>query len=217
MNLTVLLTNWKRNKNLSQIVQKLRLQTMDSNLIVIDNSFSNPESKFFCDDGRATIIEEDNSKMCWARWEQAVKVETKYVCIMDDDLIFSRDGVLMDCFNYMETNTDIDCIGLEGVKLMKSKKYFECEHQQAKSNHTINVSVVKGRFMFVRTESLKGLDMTPDTTCDDIKVSSHLRKKTLPSILSNSFDELPQGSEALSGKQYQSIKRDYAAKRYFRN
>ena len=194
----------------------MKLQTISFDLIVIDNSSFDPKNKFVSDCPKTIVVEEDNSKMCWARWERAIKVETKYVCIMDDDLIFSRNDVLKDCLNYMELNTNVDCIGIEGVKLMKSKSYFECEHQQAKPNHTINVSIVKGRFMFIRTSSLSGLDMNPETTCDDIKVSSHLQKKILPSVLWDSFNELPQGSEALSGKQFQQIKRDYATKKYFR-
>lgn len=216
MNLTVILTNWKRKNNLIQIVNKFKQQTINFDLIIIDNSSLDSENKFIYEDNDIKIINEDNSKMCWARWEEAIKLKSKYVCIMDDDLIFSRDNVLEDCFNYMESNTEIDCIGLEGVKLIKFKSYFNSNHQFAKSNHTTDVSIIKGRFMFVKVSSLQGLDMTPDLTCDDIKVCSHLNKKILPSILWNSFYDLPQGTESLSGKQFQKIKREYATKKYFK-
>lgn len=217
MDLTIILTNWKRKENLKKILDQIKKQTIKLKIIIVDNSSLDNENCFSSEDHSIQILKKDNSLMCWQRWEEAVKQKTKYVCIMDDDLNFTRDNVLDDCFKYMEANSNIDCIGLEGVKLMKSKGYFEGNHQFAKSNHTIQVSIIKGRFMFVRTESLKGLDMTPDLTCDDIKVSSHIKNKILPSILWNSFIDLPQGKESLSGKQFQTIKRDYATKKYFRN
>lgn len=217
MDLTIILTNWKRKNNLLQIVDKIKDQTIRVNLIIIDNCSFDLENKILIENKEIKIIAKDNSLMCWERWEEAIKQDTKYICIMDDDLIFTRNNVLQDCYNYMEANNNIDCIGLEGVKLIKSKGYFGSNHQFAKSNHTIPVSIIKGRFMFLKKESLNGLDMTPDLTCDDIKVSSHLKVKILPPILWNSFKDLPQGNESLSGKQFQHIKRDYATKKYFRN
>lgn len=217
MEITLILTNWRRKNNLTQLVKKVMEQSIKPKLIVIDNSSDDVDNKFIYESNDIVTLNNDNSKMCWARWEVAIKEKSKYVCIMDDDLIFSRDNVLEDCFNYMESNPDLDCIGLEGVKLMKSKGYFASNHQFAKSNHTIPVSIIKGRFMFIKTKSLSNLDMTPDLTCDDIKVSSHLNKKILPSILWNSFYDLPQGSESLSGKHFQQVKREYATKKYFKN
>lgn len=217
MDITIILTNWKRKENLKNIVDQIKKQTIKVKIVVVDNSSFDFENCFIAEDDSIEIIKKDNSLMCWERWQEAVKQQSKYICIMDDDLNFIRNEVLKDCYNYMELNNDIDCIGLEGVKLIKSKGYFGSNHQFAKSNHTIPVSIIKGRFMFLKTESLKELDMTPDLTCDDIKVSSHLKLKILPSILWNSFQNLPQGAESLSGKQFQSIKREYAAKKYFKN
>lgn len=215
--LIIFLTNWKRKNNLNKVVESIKSQNLHPHIVLIDNAFNEDDYRFPNVDESIEVIGSDNSLMCWKRWEIAMQHESKYKCIMDDDLCFSRDGVLRDCFDYMEENQSVDAIGLEGVKLIKSKGYFGSNHQFAKPNHTINVSVIKGRFMFLRDSSLRGLDMTPDLTCDDIKVSSYLKVKILPSILWNSFKDLPQGIESLSGKQFQQIKRDYAAKKYFRN
>lgn len=215
MDLTIIFTNWKRKNNLKKIIDNTKKQTLKPKIVVIDNSSSDSVNKFETEDSEILIIKKENSLMCWDRWLFAKNVETKYVCIMDDDLTFSRNDVLEDCLNYMNSNNNVDCIGLEGVKLIKSKGYFASNHQFAKSNHIIQVSVVKGRFMFLKTECLKHLDMTPDLTCDDIKVSSYLQNKILPSILWNSFEDLPQGIESLSGKKYQKLKREYATKKYF--
>ena len=136
---------------------------------------------------------------------------------MDDDLSFSRNNVIEDCLNYMEAFPDVDCIGVEGVSFVKHKQYGECNHYMAFKPNDIKVSMVKGRFMFVRHLSLKDLDLSPDLTCDDIKINSFLKHKMLPAILSNSFYDLPQGKESLSGKSYQQNLREYARNRYFKN
>lgn len=217
MEITLILTNWKRKNNLFQIVEKIKKQTFLPKIVIVDNSSNDIENKFIYNDKNIEIINKENEFMCWERWNVSFRFQSEYKCIMDDDLIFTRNEVLEDCFHFMEANRNVDCIGLEGVKLMKGKSYFQCEHQHAKINHTIPVSIIKGRFMFIRSKSLIGLDMEPDLTCDDIKVSSHLNSKYLPSILWESFTDLPQGIESLSGKKYQSLQRDYAAKRYFRN
>jgi len=213
----IFLTNWRRKSNLIEVIDSIKKQTIIPDIVLIDNASNDDENKFLHYDEKIEIINSDNSLMCWKRWETSFNYESKYICIMDDDLCFTRNDVLKNCFEYMENDQSIDAIGLEGVKLIKSKGYFGSNHQFAKSNHTIPVSIIKGRFMFVRSNSLLDVDMTPDFTCDDIKISSFLRKKILPSVLWNSFKDLPQGSEALSAKQYQHIKREYATKRYFKN
>lgn len=217
MKITIILTNWKRKNNLEKIIKETKKQSLLPKIVLVDNSSKDNENKFIYEGNDIEIIKRNNELVCWERWLASFNFESDYKCIMDDDLIFTRNQVLEDCFHFMEANKNVDCIGLEGVKLMKGKSYFECEHQHAKINHTIPVSIIKGRFMFIRSKSLIGLDMEPDLTCDDIKVSSHLKLKYLPSILWESFSDLPQGAESLSGKKFQSIQRDYATKRYFRN
>lgn len=217
MNVLTIFTNWKRKKNLEEIIIKTCEQSLKPDIVIIDNASNDPENRFETNHSQIQIIRRDNSMMCWERWIESFNHEHKYKCIMDDDICFSKKDVLEQCYKFMEENESIDCIGPEGVLLLKGKGYFEGPHQLAKGGINIPVSVIKGRFMFVRSKSLDGMDMKPDLTCDDIKVSSHLKNKVLPEILFNSFCDLPQGDESLSGKHYQALQRDYAVKKYFRN
>lgn len=134
---------------------------------------------------------------------------------MDDDISFTKKDVLEKCFKYMEEAPQVDAIGAFGVKYTPHKNYFGCEHTYCK-HKDVPVTILKGRFMFVRFDKLANMDREVDLTCDDIKVSSFLKNKILPGVLVNCFYDLPQGDEALSSKSYQNIKREVAAKRYFR-
>ena len=213
MEITIIYTNWRRRDNLNEIISNCKKQTLLPKIVVVDNSFSDEDNRFIGDS--IEILERDNSLKCWERWLISFNYESKYISIMDDDISFSRDNVLEDCYNYMENNLDIDGIGCEGVELNRNSEYFNSNHVFS-STKDISVSIIKGRFMFIRKSSLNNLDLISDLTCDDIKVSSHLKNKIVPSFLSNSFYDLKQGTESLSGKQYQYNKRLLAAKKYFK-
>jgi hypothetical protein len=208
--------NWMRRDNLNTIISKTKKQTVLPKIVVIDNASKNPSFSFNSTDTYLTIINSDNSLKCWARWVEALNHNSKYICVMDDDLIFKNDFVLNRCVNYMEKETHIDSIGYEGVVLMKNGGYFDSKHYQCSPDKDIGVSIIKGRFMFLRTDSLDGLNLKPDLTCDDIKVSSHLKTKVLPSVLFDCFEDLPQGNESLSLKQYQRNAREFAKQKYFK-
>jgi hypothetical protein len=213
---TLILTNWRRRDNLEKIVQSSHHQIGDKKIVIVDNASDDPQNRFQFDSGEVEIIPRRNELKCWERWLVSKNYNSEFICIMDDDLNFTHDGVLEDCRKYMEENPHVDAIGAEGVKLQKGLSYWGVEHKISKTNHHQDVHIIKGRFFFVRSKSLIGFDETPDPTCDDIKISRHLNKKIVAPILSKSFIDLPQGTESLSGKKYQQIQRDYAAKKYFK-
>lgn len=211
----IIYTNWRRRNNLTEIISKCKNQTLLPKIIVVDNASSDENERYITDDPSIEIIKKDNTLMCWERWLVSFNYDSDYLCIMDDDISFNRDNIIEECYNYMEKTPNIDCIGYEGVVLNKSREYFNSGHYIA-SLKDIMVSIVKGRFMFIRKSSLNGLDLGEDLTCDDIKVSSYLKNKKLPLLLYNGFYDLQQGNESLSGKSYQRIKRDYSTRRYFK-
>lgn len=215
MNITTIFTNWKRKDNLHSIIKDVKNQTLVPKIIVVDNASKDKQFCFETTDPSVTILPRDNSKMCWERWLTALECPNKYVCVMDDDLTFARLNVIQNCYNYMEENLKVDAIGAFGVKYANFLSYFGSEHTYCK-HKDVPVSILKGRFMFVRFESIKDLNKDVEATCDDIKVSAALKNKILPGCLVNGFQDLPQGNESLSAKSYQSIKREYAAKRYFK-
>jgi hypothetical protein len=69
--------------------------------------------------------------------------------------------------------------------------------------------------MFIRTNKLENLDMTPDFTCDDIKVSSHLKNKVILTKLKGKFTNLKEGDESLHSQAEQRQKRVDAMENYF--
>ena len=215
MSVTLIYTNWKRKKNLLEIIDAAKKQTFPLKIFIVDNASNDVNNKFCNDDSSINVIEKDNSLMCWERWLVAFDSDTKYICIMDDDICFSKNNVIESCFNFMENNINVDGIGVEGVKL-NYNGYYNSDHLFSTSKKNINVTIIKGRFMFIKKESLLNVDTAPDLTCDDIKISSYLKNKLLPSFLSDCFYNLPEGTESLSGKYYQHINREYATKKYFK-
>lgn len=202
---TGIYTNWRRKENLWEILKSAKAQSVHIDLWLVDNA-ANTEHELRVSGVRR--FEHDNSEMCWQRWRYAVIAPTPYVYVMDDDLIFTTPTEIEKCVAWMDKHPELDCVGYTGVKYKGS--YFGSPHYMKVSELT-EVDIVKGRFMFIRTSSLKGLDMTPDLTCDDIKVSAHLKNKAL---LPLSFANLAEGSEAVFLQKGQKEKREHAAKRY---
>jgi hypothetical protein len=216
MNILIIYTNWRRRYNLYDIVSKCKKQTIIPKIVIIDNASLDENNRYVNDDESIEVIKKNNELMCWERWMTSFNYDSKYLCIMDDDLIFKNDFVLDKCVEYMDRETHIDCIGPEGVVFVKNQSYFGSKHYLCNTDKDINVSIIKGRFMFLRRSSLDGLNLKPDLTCDDIKVSSHLKTKVLPSVLFDCFEDLHQGNESLSLKQYQRNAREFAKQKYFK-
>ena len=212
--LTVL-TNWKRKEYLFDIVESFRKQTLSSDIVVIDNASIYDDLKF--DHDEVEILKRSNINKCWERWIVTLDRlnNYEYICIMDDDLIFSKNEVIEDCWNFMELELTCDCIGREGVKYNPKKGYVGSDHFFPNINQNTQVDIIKGRFMFLRSKSINLLSIKPDKTCDDIVVSSTLKNKIIPKFLYESFKDLKEGNESLSKKSYQSTRREVVSKTYF--
>lgn len=215
MNINIFLLNWRRRENLYKIINAIKAQTMIPNIVVIDNASTDINHSFSYPDENITVIQKNNENMCWERWLAALNFPNKYICVMDDDIIFSKSTVIESCYNYMESNNKVDAIGAYGVKYSKQFTYFGSEHTYCK-HKDVQVPILKGRFMFVRFDSIRELNKDAEPTCDDIKISSILKTKILPACLLDSFIDLPQANEAISAKHYQNTKREYAVRKYFR-
>lgn len=214
LDVTLLYLNWKRKDLLLQILADAKHQSGDFKIVVIDNSAYDKDQAI--NPAGVEVIKADNSNKCWERWIQAKEVNTKYVCVMDDDLTFARRNVLETCYDHLESNPEVDCVGNFGVQYNEDKGYWNSFHLKD-VKEDVEVSIVKGRFMFIRTASLRGLDMEPDLTCDDIKVSSHLKKKILLKDLAGGFCDLIQDDEwGVSSQQEHNDKREVAVKKYFK-
>lgn len=213
--ISMIFLNWKRRDNLSIILDKVKKQTELPSIYVIDNSFTDPNNKITTDE-TINYIPSDNSLQCWSRWNLSKDISSKYICVMDDDLIFTDDNVLEICKNYLDLNVYVDAVGYAGVLDDGNNNYWRSTHLHIPTDVDTNVKVIKGRFMFIRKESLITLDMTPDFTCDDIKVSSHLRNKVLLSDLRGKFTNMSEGEEAVHRQPQQHQRRLDAMHKYFK-
>jgi glycosyltransferase involved in cell wall biosynthesis len=213
-NTTMIFLNWKRSNNLNYIIDRSLDQTIVPKIIVIDNSSKDPSNKI---ESRESFeyIPSDNSLQCWSRWSILDKVTTDYVCVMDDDLAFTQTDVLSICEKYMDENPEVNAVGYAGVIGNSTDSYWSSIHHHTPLEKNINVRIIKGRFMFIRKKSLEGLDQTPDFTCDDIKVCSHLKNKVLLSDLRNKFMNLQEGMEAVHRQPQQHQRREKAVQKYF--
>jgi hypothetical protein len=212
--ISIVFLNWKRRENLSSILLQTLSQTIQPDMYLIDNASNDERYKITVTDP-IKYIPKDNSLQCWARWELVKDINSNYFCVIDDDITFSDHKVLEICKNFMDKNPSVDAVGYAGVINDQKSQYWYCTHIQNPEDKNISVDVIKGRFMFIRRSSLEGLDMTPDFTCDDIKVSSHLKKKIVLSELGNKFSNMKEGDEALHVQVSQREKREISMRKYF--
>lgn len=216
-NILLVLTNWKRRHYLESIVKKIREQNIEIDVIIVDNASNLEDYKVNFDLSNFQKIEKENTEKCWERWKVIFERinDYKYVCVMDDDLNLKTTDFFSECLNYMEKNTHIDCIGKEGVIYKSNMSYATSEHYFPHPNTDKVVQIIKGRFMFIRSESLKNQNPKPDPTCDDIVISSCLKHKLIPSFFYDKFEDLIEGNEALSRKSFQQQRREVVSRMYF--
>lgn len=206
MRCTSIYTNWRRNRQLSLIVDVARQQDEDHAVVVVDNA-SDDDVNSFVGDADA-IYKHTNVNACWERWLLAKRIGTEYVCIMDDDLTYTREDVLRTALDYLDGERGVDAVGMVGVE--DPANYWRTQTSSFKE-----VEIIKGRYFVVRVESLKGLDETPDRYCDDIKVSAHLKRKRILPYLRQGITNLTEGSEALwKMKDWKTYRRE-ACREYF--
>ena len=160
---TVLLMNWKREKNLKTIIERLKKQTVKPKIFLWDN---NPSTKikpetvdWYCKSTKNTV---------YGRWMMASLADTEYIMTMDDDIIPKSDTFIQKCMLEYKKH---DCLilGIEGKKTPKSKPYYN------KVGDTTDwADIIKGKFMFMRTDYLKKVKLKPLCNVyreDDIYVS----------------------------------------------
>ena len=211
MNSTIIYTNWRRAAQLQTVIEAALLQSTGPQVWVVDNAAgTRHEYK-----GKAhRMMYDDNSFKCWRRWQAAREVDTQFVCIMDDDLTFVRADVIERCELYMREHAQVDVIGAFGVTMAPRRTYWQSQHHRAFKEDR-QVSIIKGRFMFMRTASVPDPERDGyQDTCDDICISAHTGMKVLPAFMRGALTNLVEGAEALHASPIQQEKRNRAAAYY---
>lgn len=198
MNLTVVLTNWKRPKQFAKLVATLRKQIEPFDLFVWDNSAKQEATGDW-------QIRSSRNAACSPRWWMAAQSTTPYVLIMDDDLVPTDNEVLADTVAWLEANDGQPC-GIVGVQLDDSLPYHECSsvgHTKTPEpmDTDQHADILKGRYFAVATDRLANLPTKLPRFEDDIAVSGLLGGGTVLASLHGRFRDLPTGNEAVSKRE----------------
>jgi hypothetical protein len=220
MGATALLLNWKRSENLKLIINCIKSQSIDTEILLWNN---NPNDKNFYD----VDLQINSSKnlMCYPRWFMMNYAKYDHVFTLDDDLFFKDSDVLKDCVEYLENNPEI-VLGMTGVILNDSKHYWRSMHVKKPTKKDISVDIIKGRFMMGHVKAFEDVILnissfrpTIDTPKieDDIYVSSFLEKRIIPKFLHDRFSELnTMGVGCYGTKEHHNMRIKYTDK-FFNN
>jgi len=216
LDLTVVLTNYLRPKNVATILDALASQSLPHQLFVWDNS---PGHTF--QDSRADwIVHSSRNARCGARWWMAAHAETPWTVVMDDDLMPADSGVLLDLLASLSQGQTRDVVGAAGVILEASVPYAHCCHVglECKRIETdTEVDIVKGRFFAAPTEKLRNLGYLPLDCEDDIAVSSVTKGGVILPWLQDRLRELPTGEESRWRRSQHADLREAARQRWLGN
>lgn len=212
MELTVVLTHYRRPENLQRIVSALATQTLPHRLFVWDNS---PEQTLAVPQADWIVRSSVNVK-CGARWWLAAHAETPWVVVMDDDLIPCDERVFAETVARLTFHQR--AIGATGVVLDNLKPYHRCRHiglgvRSIKIDTP--VQIIKGRYFALSTAQSQSLSYLPADCEDDIIVSSKLGGGVIAASLQHRFLELPVGSEARQRRPEHRRAREKARRQFF--
>ena len=168
--LTVVLLNWKRPRNLICLLETLHHQTLKPKIFLWNNG-----DKL---DGALVDVLVNSSKnmRCWPRWFLGSLSDTKYVCAIDDDLALGDHRVLEDLVKCMNDDDVADRVyGLEGL-IIGSDGSYRSGRPPASVERLAPVDIVKGRMMAVHGSALETIGMHRGVTEDDIAICGLLAK-----------------------------------------
>lgn len=216
--LTVIFTNWKRPKNIRHILDTIKKQTIQPTVFLWNNGahFSHPAIDW--------IIDSSWNMVCLPRWWMASCARSDAICIIDDDITFLDDRFLEDMLKILERKPPSTILGLFGVQLNAEREYQHCTHLHSHPTEAQKADIIKGRFMMMRTEDLRAVQLRPSPSydalmADDIFVSgalSHGKKSThfIPAGFHERVRELPH-HDALQDKEDHWKNREIARRRAF--
>lgn len=209
--ITVVLLNWKRRNNIIKIIDSLLSQSLKPIIYLWNNS---PE--VFVDTRLDLVVNSSVNLRCWVRWTMGTLTSTKYICSLDDDLMFSDNYVLEDMVRLMEQEKNpLRVYGLNGVILPKDGSYRK--HGGGRKFH--EVDIIKGRLMCLRTENIYSVINRPSETEDDIAICGilsggvRLFHRQIGWLWDRVID-LPD-NDGLCGQKGHWERRDLAAIKYF--
>lgn len=239
---TVLLTNYRRARNLSAILDCLARQTVPVQVFLWNNSYSGPDGpketqvdadrEEFRQAARhplvALCVESSRNMRCWPRWLLAGLADTEYICTLDDDLMFADARVLEDALWASRNKCPDGVVGLFGWQRIPGRSYGESFHVSG-SLEDYWVDFVKGRFMLFRRQLLELVPLAHPLfrdvnallrRADDFYVNLCISRGTrsahlVPGILGHRYENLPEWSTGLARQPGHWQERDELVRRMF--
>lgn len=215
MDLTVVLTNFKRPANLRLVIDALDAQTLRPTIFLWNNG------EPFVDPRIDWIVNSSKNALCGVRWSMAAYATTPWTLIMDDDLIPKDNRVLMDTVDKLEHHQT--AVGAVGVKLRADQTYHRSDHlgYPGRDKRVLSiesdrrVEIIKGRYFALSTARIKTLPPLPYCLEDDIIVSHAVGGGHILKCLQTRFTELPQGDEAVNHQPNHRGRREEVRRQLF--
>ena len=145
--ITAFLVNYKRQGNLKQIVESILPNKNVEEIVIFNND---PDLKLAVDG--ATVINSEKNWKCWAKYVVPQLVKTKWVLILDDDLMLQENTINR---FLEEANKDEEGIyGLLGLNL-KDGLYSKGERFHTRDvKGSVKVDILLGRLVFCKPRKL---------------------------------------------------------------
>lgn len=228
---TVCMVTYRREPNLVEILRALRRQQPPLRIWLWNNG---PDCLGVKMPSPDWLIESSRNVLCPPRWWLACQADTRYVLILDDDLLPATDTAVASLVGYCQPGRFVGPIGatLRG-------RYRD--HREVRSQNVPQaVDVIKGRcvaglastireavlwsgvlFAKVYSDS-EYADSEYDNLCiaEDIAISAaiaeqHYGRHIVPAGIADDWQNMREGPESLSRRADHMARRDKEAARWF--
>jgi hypothetical protein len=155
--ITAVLLSWKRKKNLPQIIEAIRAQTIPTEIWVINNDG-------FETFGADRLIAIPWNAGEWARYVVAGRVESFYTMFQDDDFMLGDDHYLEEAWRLHEKYCPEHILGVAGRGLQQTPPYYwpDVIHQDG------YVHILKGHFQLFRSSIVRRARIPRHPSASDI-------------------------------------------------
>jgi len=200
---TVILTNYKRPLNVIAIIKALENIAL---LWIVNN---NPDVKIRENKSIERVINNDKNKLCIDRWRWAVEIPTKYVCILDDDVLPNL-SAMKKLKSYASSYSN-SIVGMIGYSDVKNSNCYSKLQRYYRVNAEVDFCTVG--ICMTRTENIKNIytkyleNWEYPGRGDDIQVCfalSHLYN-CKHYVVDIKIDELPEGDVGLCKNPFHEI------------
>lgn len=143
---TAVLLNYRRPQNMYKLVEKLCIQTVKPEIMLINNS-----SDHFAISGVDKYIHIPWNAGCWIRLPFARYAEGDHILFMDDDVLPGENTMIE---YLLDTSRDGAITGIVGKTVARAYPHYREDVRDGDAH------IVKGRFMFFEKELLAQVPMS---------------------------------------------------------